>query len=479
MFGQGAKGRILSGIAAGAFAHTINVLSKIALVPLFLNAWGVETYGHWLLLSSIAGALALADLGGQVFIVNRLTQLYALGDHRAFEQVFAVGVTLSSFIASFAFAAFALSLAAVPYLDLMRIAIDPKLGLAVLCLVALQISLSLPVGLVIGAYRAVGAYPKGVWIHSGITGFQFLFAAAALWLGWGMIGMAISQILPIVMGLFFAIGDLRVRYPHIQLRGVARIRWLAAKQILLPSLGFFQIQISQILSIQGTVMLVGNLLGPTQVVAFSTIRMLVNLLKQMLGLISHSAWPEMTRLDAINERGKQLMLFRAQLRASMTICLLAGALLHVFGESIFAVWTGNGDLFDQNTLDIFLLYVIQSVYWTLSANLLMATNKHRRVADIMFLAAILSVVCAYFGGQHFGLPGVAAGILAGDILLPLWAIPRLLSKQMGQISIWFLVREGLPSAAFCGISYLAPVVIPVTSCLIILWGLQGIKLRQA
>ena len=65
-----------------------------------------------------------------------------------------------------------------------------------------------------------------------------------------------------------------------------------------PSLHFFLIQLSQAFSIQGTVLVVGMVLGPVQVVLFSTMRTIVNLIRSFFEQVSHAAWPEMTRLDA-------------------------------------------------------------------------------------------------------------------------------------------------------------------------------------
>ena len=48
-------------------------------------------------------------------------------------------------------------------------------------------------------------------------------------------------------------------------------------------------------------------MGPIQVVLFSTLRTMVNLIRSFLDQLSHAAWPEMTRLDAQEDRDKFLL----------------------------------------------------------------------------------------------------------------------------------------------------------------------------
>ena len=72
--------RLIQGIGANFLGQVINVASRVLLVPLFLTAWGAQVYGEWLILSSVVAYLSLTDLGGQLYIVNRLTQAYAQKD---------------------------------------------------------------------------------------------------------------------------------------------------------------------------------------------------------------------------------------------------------------------------------------------------------------------------------------------------------------------------------------------------------------
>ena len=86
--------RVFKGIGANFLGQIINIASRILLVPLFLLAWGADIYGEWLLLSSMVAYLALTDMGGAVYIGNRMTQAFAHQDNESFRKILHTGLLL-------------------------------------------------------------------------------------------------------------------------------------------------------------------------------------------------------------------------------------------------------------------------------------------------------------------------------------------------------------------------------------------------
>lgn len=114
-------------------------------------------------------------------------------------------------------------------------------------------------------------------------------------------------------------------------------------------------------------------------------------------------------------------------------------------------------------MDLFLLYMGQFLVWLTCSHPLMATNRHRALARLLLVSSLLGVGLAYLGGRRLGLPGVIMGMIAGDLLLPCWLVPYLLSRYQPRCSGRFFVREIGPIV--CGLAVLislpwsAPVVI--------------------
>lgn len=86
--------RLARGIGAGMIGQALGVVTRLALPPLFLKAWGVDIYGEWLLISAIVANLALTEIGGSVYVINRLTQEFANKNIPAFRLTLHTGLIL-------------------------------------------------------------------------------------------------------------------------------------------------------------------------------------------------------------------------------------------------------------------------------------------------------------------------------------------------------------------------------------------------
>src|SRR5215210_4437181 len=84
--------RLSKGIGAFSVGQVINLALRVLLPPLFLKAWGADVYGEWLVLSSFVAYLSLTDMGGQMYIFNRLTESYAQGDISLFRRTLHTGL---------------------------------------------------------------------------------------------------------------------------------------------------------------------------------------------------------------------------------------------------------------------------------------------------------------------------------------------------------------------------------------------------
>jgi O-antigen/teichoic acid export membrane protein len=305
-----------------------------------------------------------------------------------------------------------------------------------------------------------------------VLGLQLLGTAVGLWLGVGLIPIASLQILPyLAVGLFAAV-DIHRRFPELGLPSLRDARLSAARQFARPSLHFLSLQLSSALSIQGTALIAGILLGSTQLVLFSTLRTMVNAIKSLLAILGHTAWPEMTRLDAIHDRVNLRRLFRALLRTTMVGSLGCVLILHFFGERVYSLWLKQAVGYQQEYLDLFLIYILQAVFWTACSQVLMAVNAHHGLSKTVLAATVVSVVLSLIGARIAGVGGIIVGLIAGDVLLPLWLVPVLLTRYEPSLRLGFYLQEGgLPLLAFA-LVYSLPIswvlVIPV----LLLWWLQ-------
>jgi O-antigen/teichoic acid export membrane protein len=467
--------RFLKGLGANSVGQIINLATRVLLPPLFLRAWGADVYGEWLVLSSFVAYLSLTDMGGQTYIVNRLTQAYAQQDFSLFRRVLHTGLAIFLFMPTAVFLLFTSAILIVPPESILPILkTDHQIVVWVLAILAFQFVFSLPQGVLLGIYRAVGLLPRGAMLANLIPFLQLALMAAALWLGSGMALIAGLQMLPYPLVALIAVWELNRRFPQFSLLSLKGAEYSMGLTFVKPSLHFLSIQITQTFSIQGMILVVATVLSPIQVVVFSTTRTVVASMRQLLNLIANTAWPEMTRLDAQQDVDGLYTLFRAVLRSSLFLAAVLASIFHFFGGAIYHLWLGSEVKYEQVIMDLFLVYFLQLVFWVSCSHLLTSTNRHHSLSKILLAASALTIVLALVGGRYFGLQGVIIGMILGDLILPFWCVPYLLNRYQARFSLPFFLKQTAPIIVGLTSIVFLPWLVPITFLLLLSWWIASL-----
>lgn len=507
MQGSSLRGRIVRTVGAGALGQGMNMVSRIVLVPLFLACWGSDLYGEWLLLSSLAAWLSLGDLGGQLYFINRLTALWAASGatpdtasgavegEASFAALWATAWSLFLSVPVTLVGVFLVAIWGALALDLP---LGPELGVhqtsaqtvtVVLSFLALQIGASLPMGLLLGLYRVIGAQATSAMFANLLLFLQVSLTALVLGIeraggGGGLLPMAGVQALATLFVCAGALWDLprRLRQaaerdevpPSVfdpaqfclwSVRGARRdVAW----QAFSPSLHFFAIQMAQALTIQGSLMAVGRSLGAREVALFATLRTVINLVRQILGLLANSAWPEFTRLFAAGQSAALGSLFMNLLR--MTFLCLAGVAfgLELVGQQAFDLWVHHSMTYDSQTMRALVVMTALGIGWTMPANVLMATNAHLALARVQMVMAAVGVGACFVGAQRGGLSGAVLGLALGEAMMAC-AVVRLVWHKPWRPRGRRLGGEVLAVALTLAAVMLGPWWVGGASCLALVW----------
>ena len=424
------RGRVLRAIGAEGLGQLLNIGVRLLLVPLFLSAWGSQVYGEWLILTAIAGWFSLADLGAQLYFVNRMTESWAQRRLDEFQHVFSTGMFFfgGSSAVLMALAALALMLPGIPG-GLGIETTDANVVRWVLIIMCLRVLASLPLGLLLGVYRATGAQATSVMFGNLMLLIQLVAGAVVLWNRGGLVLMALTEVLGLFLVSLLVVFDLRRRMPReIRLFRMRRPSMDILRQAWAPSLHFLGIQLAMAAMIQGSVIVVAKAMGPFEVAVFSTMRTIANVVSRFLGMMSHSAWPEFTRLYSENENGRLQGLFRSIFFASTLAGLLYLGLVQHFGAQVFELWLGKQLPYESLSMFLMGALVVFTNQWTLGGNLLMATNRHRDYARVQLPVNVLALVAAFVGGRWFGLEGLIGGLMLGQsapmLVLTAWMLRR-------------------------------------------------------
>src|SRR5687768_9490961 len=89
---KGLRRRLASGFGAQSLTMLVIVGERVVLLPLYLYAWGLDTFEDYAVLAAAAGLIRLADFGTSSYYSASLRLSLAAGKLREFERHLATGL---------------------------------------------------------------------------------------------------------------------------------------------------------------------------------------------------------------------------------------------------------------------------------------------------------------------------------------------------------------------------------------------------
>jgi O-antigen/teichoic acid export membrane protein len=449
---SGAAGRILRGLAANTGGMGVTLVIQLVSVPVLLAAWGVPTYGEWLVLSAVPTYVALSDLSFSSVAGNSMVMLEA-ADKR--QDAVTLGrrlwsiVTVTTGIAVLAAVAIALvfggafgSGASIP-------ASDAKIVLVALFL---QVAVGNQYGVLDAWYRAGGRYPLGATMRHLGRLLEFGALMGAVLLGARPGAAAISFLVGSAVGFGVSWIVLRRAVPWSTFRP-ERPHLKTFAELLAPGVAYMAFPIGNALSLQGFTIVVGSTLGVAAVVVFSTTRTITRIALQALGSINSAIWPELSRSVGSNRMDEARAILRRATQVSFSASLSFVVLLALLGPSIIRSWTNGVVDPPRELLYVLLLVVVGNSLSSTLSTALYATNQHKRLAMVYLLGVVVAVLAAIPLSTALGLPGTAAPLLLIEVGMVAYVLPAALRVVEDRPAPFLRsaidVRETMRSAKSC------------------------------
>ncbi len=411
--------RIIRALGAEVITHALNVVNKLLLIPLFISVWGTELYGYWIVIVSSISWLTIGDLGAQVYYINSLTVLSETDQHK-YNRTLTTGLYLFTAISSVIF----LLVLGVYFSEVAprffgvpnSIYNDTNI---VLLLLGIKISLSFINGYLLGIFRTIKRQATSVMVVNFILVLQFAMSVVALCNKSGIITLAAVEVIPIVISALFAtIYLFNLNVMNFNTFSFLNFNSSIFKESIKPSFHFFIIQVSQILSTQGVIIALSRFSSPETIVVFSTLRTISNIVSQLLGMLTHSAWPEFTRYYSKLDYDSLLKVFKTIFSVTYFCGFLYLIGMEFLGEIFFTIWLSKKITFDSKMMFLLNTYVVLGICWKLSSSLLMATNNHREVSYIQLITNTISLVVFFLIGEQHGIHvAILSLIISHSVLL--------------------------------------------------------------
>lgn len=436
--------RLAWGIASMAYGKSVTALTQLAMVPVLATAWGVELFGHWLLLSTIPAFLVASDFGFGTAAGNRLIGEVANGGTEealtTFQSALLTILGCSMLVALIAFGLAASLPGSVLGSTVVIDGEDSRRIVLVLIaygLVGLQGSLFASVLRAHGAFARSTSFEATVQLGEGlavilvaVAGMSPMIAALAL-----LAVRAVGVLGHFLLALYHA--------PWLRI-GFKAANPTRAREMLSPAIAAMMLPLSNAAYLQGTALAVGAAAGAAAVPIYTTLRTLSRVVLQLLMTVNLPILPEFTAQFA---KGNRDWVRRAAggIGSLNALIGLIGALgLGLFGDWLLEHWTRGTIAAPPAMIWLTAAAIAASTTWNPLSNLLLAVNRHQRFTYWYMAASIVAIGLTYLAVRRFGVTGAALVNLGLDLLM-LVCVIGMVRQIVGQLPFgWRAITTLLP-----------------------------------
>jgi O-antigen/teichoic acid export membrane protein len=289
-------------------------------------------------------------------------------------------------------------------------------GFWVTVLLGAQVLWACPAGQFIMVFQTIGDLAKSTWIGNLQRIASAVLIAACLWLGGGLISVALIQLLPLFATTALIWIYLSRRRPEL-LPGVSKVSLRKIQELLPPSLFQLICLLAIVISQQGPVLLISSFLGGVAVALFVTSRTLANLVRQLTAAFYYGLWPDLISMDTRKQYQKLRFLYRVQVMGTTALSIAIAAALWYEGGDVISVWTRGRLRPDLPLLRLLLLQLILQTPWTASAIFSQVTNRHWNYSRLYLASSVVGLGFAALLARSFGVRGVLVGLILGEAAL--------------------------------------------------------------
>ena len=393
--------RILKVMAALMTSNVVNLITKLLLPPIFLYRYGTTLYGEWIALSGAVAYLSTLNFGIQTYVTQDLTvryQRHELGRYHLQQSTslrVLVGILGSA-------AGLCLVVFALPVQHWLRLTLSQQVTSPTLYLLALQVLLGVLFGYFTGMFMVLSRAHTGVLWVNGLRLTMVLVTSAGAWMRWSFPALAGLQVAVYVLGILMVLLHIRGVVPEIFPK-IGLFDRSAAGAILRPSSYFGLISMSTFLSYEVPVLILQREAGPFVVVAFTVMRTIFSMCRQMLNAVTQAMGPEITRLYGRQEWRELTAVYTYSERLIFSAIPVVNLGVLVISPVLLTIWLHKPALFT-----VFPYMMMAAISMTLSAKehkfqFQFSTNTHEKLARIMFFSyialAILAVPMVHWLGE--------------------------------------------------------------------------------
>lgn len=392
------------------------------LTPFVLHTLGVESYGTWVLITSLTGYLGLLSLGVPMASVRYLAQHVAEGDAPGTNRIVGscMGLYLLVGAGALAVGAALFAFFVTAYDIPAAIRSDARWAFA---LTVLFVSAGFGALLPEAIFAAHDGFVTRNAVRLGGLALRLALTIGLLAMHASLVTLALVQLAGLVFDFALCWVLIKRRYPDTRL-SPTDFDWGVVRQVFSFSLYVLLLQAGLRLSFETASLVIGAFQGVGAVPYFSVGNSFVIYLMDFVVAIAAVIMPVATRLRTQGRAAELRETFLKWSKISLSLTLMAAVFLLVLGPRFIAWWIDPS--FEGPSGQVLQILVLSSLVFLpvrgVALPMLMGLGKPGLPAVAMVAAGVLSVVLSILLVGPLGLAGVALGTAIPNVLFAVFVL---------------------------------------------------------
>lgn len=406
--------RIISGSVASWVKILVGFGAQILLVPVFLSVWDSSTYGTWLLLAAMLGALNLLALSYHDYVGFEVLKVG--NNSRKVSYLISAAIPVNLLIGLFIVA-----LALIIYLleigSLLNLSQENKQQFSVSLLISaffLMLTTNIS-GFIERWLIPFGYYPFFAWIRVYRTIITATAPAIMAFLGGDMIHAVLAMVtadLIFHLIVYWLVIQECKRNKH----SLTRPRFSIGVKLWFKSFGLLFRYLIDLSRQMGVRLVMAPIVQPQQIAVFATVRSGANIALQGMQSVSAAILPELMRF--VRDRDSIKIESTFSVFWMMVIFLLAPGILaiQVIMPSFFELWTLGKLEYDDELFAVLTLGVLIFAIAMPFEAIIRGQNLIKVQIIIASIAAFITISGIYIFIPSFGLIAAGYSLLVSELV---------------------------------------------------------------
>ena len=453
---------LIKNILSNWFNIIINSLIGFFMMPFMIRYLGDDAYGVWILIVSLVGYGIIFDMGIRNSIIKYVAEYYIVNDYEKLNKLFSSAIFVYTIVCMILiFISVSLSSWLIGFFNLkgemQREAEWAALIIFVWC--GIKFPLSVFEGFLCGKQR-YDIYNGNIIVSNLI---RAILIVVLMKIGYGLIALSLisvgAETLGFLMNYYFFIKHFKKIHFKIE-----NIEMEVLKEFLSYGIGSLAIIISLKVIYESGPIIIGIIFPVSAVTYYAIGNNLVRYMRQFGFGFGNVFNPVASVMEAKSEDENIRRLIIHGIKFSLLVVLPMGLTFIILGEKIIFFWIG--EKYAEIGGQILLILAISQIFAVSqfsTTSVLFGLKKHKILAVITSIEAIVTIILSILLGGRLGIIGIALGLAIPEIVVNLFVVPWYILSKL-KINFYNYLKDAIMPAIICGSIFVVSLIIMKVLC---------------